>query len=287
MLKIDNLTKFYKDKKAVSNLSLEVKKGEIFGFIGPNGAGKTTTIKCILNFIEKFEGHIYIDGVEIDKKSEYLKKYIGYVPSEVNLYKDLTVKQMINLSNSFYSEDCLNKANKLVNKLELEENKKIEQLSFGNLKKVSLLLALMHSPKLVILDEPTSGLDPLMQEVFFEILKEEQKKGTTFFFSTHNLNEVKRVCDRVAIIKKGEIIALDNVEKLTETNFKIVTIRGEYKKLKLPIKDIIVKEKNKEKIKFIYKGNLNKLLKLLTTIEVENVLIEEPTIEEIFAHYYK
>ena len=287
MLKIENLTKYYGNLKAVDNISFSVNKGEIFGFIGPNGAGKTTTIKCVLNFINKSDGNIYIDGLDVTNNIESLKEFIGYVPSEINLYKELTVKEMIDLNNSFYKKNCSKKANTLIKKLEIDKKKKIGELSFGNLKKVALVLGLMHDPKLLILDEPTSGLDPLMQETFFEILKDEQSKGTTIVFSTHNLNEVKRICNRVCIIKEGKIVALDDVSKLTQTNYKIITLIGEYKKLKLPIKDIIIKEKTNERIQFIYKKDINELIKFLTTIDIQNILIEEPTIEEIFYHYYK
>src|SRR5574344_1766763 len=152
MLKIENLTKCYKDKVAVDNLSLKLNDGEIFGFIGPNGAGKTTTVKCILKFIKKNKGNIYIDDKLMDTNSEYLKELIGYVPSEVNLYEELTVIEMIKLSNTFYKKDCMNKALKLIKLLEIDEHKQIEQLSFGNVKKVSIVLAFMHNPKLVILD---------------------------------------------------------------------------------------------------------------------------------------
>ena len=288
MLKIKNLTKYYKNKLAVDNMSLEIKKGEIFGFIGPNGAGKTTTVKCILNFIEKTKGSIFIEDVLMDTKNEYLKSIIGYVPSEVNLYEELTVLEMINLSNTFYDKDCMPKAKKLMKILEVDAHKKIEQLSFGNLKKVSIVLAFMHDPKLVILDEPTSGLDPLIKEKFFDILESEKKNGTTIFFSTHVLSEVNRICDRVGIIKEGKLIKIDDIKNLTKSDFNIITIvSSEYKKLLLPMKDIIIKEESSNKIKFIYKGNINDLLKIITKIKIDDILIEEPTIEEIFMHYYK
>lgn len=288
MLKIENLTKCYKDKVAVDNLSLKLNDGEIFGFIGPNGAGKTTTVKCILNFIKKNKGNIYIDDKLMDTNSEYLKELIGYVPSEVNLYEELTVIEMIKLSNTFYKKDCMNKALKLIKLLEIDENKKIEQLSFGNLKKVSIVLAFMHNPKLVILDEPTSSLDPLIKEKFFHLLEEEKKHGTTIFFSTHVLSEVNKMCDRVGIIKDGKLIKIDDVKNLMKTDFSIITIESnEYKKLKLPMKDIIIKEEHKNKIKFIYKGDINNLLNIITKIKIDDILIEEPTIEEIFMHYYK
>lgn len=285
MLKIDNLTKYYGKVLGVENISLEIKKGEIFGFIGPNGAGKSTTIKCILNFLNKDSGSILIDGKEVD---DLLKEDIGYLPSEINLYEDLTVMQMIYYNNSFYKKDCLKKANELIKKLEIDTNKKIDELSLGNLKKVGIVLALMHSPKIIILDEPTSGLDPLMQEVFFEIMLEEKKKGTSVFFSSHNLNEIKKICDRVAIIRKGNIVEISDVSKLIKNSFVIVTIKAkDIKKVNLPLKEMKIRYMDEDKISFVYLDDINKMVNILKDITLEELLIEEPTIEEVFMHYYE
>lgn len=286
MLKIYDLTKKYGNLIAVDNLSLDINEGEIFGFIGPNGAGKTTTINCILNFINKDSGQILINNQIMSKQNESLKEIIGYVPSEVNLYGDLTVKEMINLTKTFYKKTI--STSKLVKQLDLDLNKKVDTLSFGNLKKLSIILALIHEPKLLILDEPTSGLDPLIKEEFFKILLEQKRKGTTIFFSSHNLSEVKRICDRIGILKNGKLIALEKTDILTKTDFHIITITGEeYKQLKLPIKEIVIKEKSDTQIKFIYKGNINDLINILSDIKISDLLIEEPTIDEIFMHYYK
>ena len=153
---------------------------------------------------------------------------------------------------------------------------------------MGILLAMMHSPKLLILDEPTSGLDPLITEVFFKLLAEEKKKGTTILFSTHILSEVKKICDRIGMIKQGSLIKIDTVEALTNNNVNIVTIIGEgFKKMKLPIKDIMIKEESKNSIKFVYKGNINDLIKILSEVKIEHLIIEEPSIEEIFMNYYR
>lgn len=288
MLKIDNLTKYYNKTLGVSNMNLELKKGEIFGFIGPNGAGKSTTIKCILNFLNKNTGEIYIDDSKIDKTDFLFKDSIGYLPSEVNLYEDLTVKQMLDYSKSFYKKDLSARIEKLVSIFEVDLNKRIDELSFGNLKKVGIIISLMHEPKLLILDEPTSGLDPLMQEKFFEILLEEKKKGTTIFFSSHNLSEVKKVCDRVGIIKNGSLIEVDTVKNLSKNNFNIITIiSDDIKKVNLPLKEMHIKNMTEKELCFIYKGDINKIIKLISSIKIDKLLIEEPTIDEIFMHYYK
>ena len=286
MIKIENLTKYYNNILAVDNLSLDINAGEIFGFIGPNGAGKSTTIRCILKLVNKTDGKIYINNKLIDQSEDY-KKYIGYLPSEVNLYGEYTVKEMLEFSAGFYNKNLNERIKYLSKELDLEMNKKIEELSFGNLKKVGIVIALMHEPEILILDEPTSGLDPLKQEVFFELLREEKKKGTTIFFSSHNLSEVKKICDRVGIIKNGKLVNISTVSKLNETDINIVTIVSkDINKFKLS-KEINIQDKKENYIKFIYKGDINNLINFLNKIDIESLTIEEPSIEDIFFHYYK
>ena len=221
------------------------------------------------------------------KKNNELKKKIGYLPSEVNLYDGLKVKEMIKYSESFYKKDCSKRVSELVNKLDIDVNKKIEELSLGNLKKVGIVLALMHEPEIVIMDEASSGLDPLMQEAFYEILLEEKKKGTTIFFSSHILSEIKRICDKVAIIKEGKIINIDDMNNIEDSDVVRIKITSDYnkdivKELKLSEDSI----KN-ETLEFIYKDDINNLMKILSKYNIKKLLIEELDIEEIFIHYYK
>ena len=282
MLRIENLTKYYGDIRGVENLSLELKDDEIFGFIGPNGAGKSTTIKCIMNFINKTSGNIYINDVLVEDKNFEYKNLIGYLPSEIHLYDDYTVLEMFKYSSLFYSNKTLERALEISKRLELETNKKIEDLSLGNLKKVGIVLALMYEPKLLILDEPTSGLDPIIQEEFFNILKEEKKKGTTIFFSSHVLSEIKKVCDRVGIIKEGHLIKVDTISNFNKNNYLNIHIES---------KDIekISKELNIDIINnnFIYQGDINILINKLSKYKIDKLLINEPEIEELFIDYYK
>ena len=287
ILEIQNLTKYYGKIKGVENLSLTLEEGEIFGFIGPNGSGKSTTIRSIMNLINKTSGKVLIENKEFNKDDVEIKEKIGYLPSEINLYDDLTVKEMLDYHESFYKKDIHKKRIELVKKLELDEKKKIEDLSLGNLKKLGIILALMHEPKILILDEPTSGLDPIMQNVFYNILKEEKLKGNTIFYSTHILNEVSKICDRVGIIKDGHLIKIEKVEDLSKKGLTFVTITSE--EVKEIVKDlridIIFEEGNT--IKF---GNVlphDELIKKLSKHKIDRILIEEATLEDVFLHYYE
>ncbi len=287
MLKIENLTKFYGPIKGVEELSLEVKKGEIFGFIGPNGSGKSTTIRCIMNLINKTSGKIIINGRINQKDDLEIKKIVGYLPTEVNLYDDLTVKEMLDYNESFYEKDCHKRRRELVQHLQVEESKKLEDLSQGNLKKVGIILALMHQPKLIILDEPTSGLDPLMQEEFYRILLEEKKRGATIFCSTHILGEIKKICDRVGIIKDGNLIKIESLNELKNNQFEIITIKSkEITKIKKKLKGKIITE-DKETLKILYSQPIDELINILSQYKIEKILIEDPEIEELFLHYYQ
>lgn len=287
MLKIDKLTKYYGKIKGIENLSLELNKGEIFGFIGPNGAGKSTTIKCIMNLINKNSGDIYIDGKINSKDDLELKEIIGYLPSEISLYDDMTVKQILDYNAQFYKKDTSLKRKELVTKFQLDESKKVEQLSLGNLKKLGIVLALVHDPKLIILDEPTSGLDPIMQDVFYNILKEEREKGNTIFYSTHILSEIKKICDRVGIIKDGNLIKVETLKEMKNNNLVIVTIKSrKIANIKIELKFKILEE-TEEEIKILYNDDINKLIKLLECYNLEKLLIEELSIEDMFIHYYK
>ena len=287
ILEIKNLTKYYGKVLGVENLSLSLMEGEVFGFIGPNGAGKSTTIRSILNLINKNEGQVLINGKSFDKNDTELKKLIGYLPSEIHLYEDLTVKEMLNYHELFYEKDIHRRIQDLVKKLKLDENKKIEDLSLGNLKKLGIILALMHEPKILILDEPTSGLDPIIQQVFYKLLMEEKKKGTTILYSTHVLSEISKICDRVGIIKEGHLLKIETIEELHQKNLVFVTIESkEIEQIAKDLKvDIISKTANT--IKFKNELSSDTLIKKLTKYKIDKLLIEESTLEDMFLHYYK
>lgn len=288
-IEIRKLTKYYGKSRGIIDVDLDVAQGEIFGFIGPNGAGKSTTIRTLLNFIWPSQGSAKIFGMDCLTESAKIKKEVGYLPSEVNYYDDMRVKELLEYSARFYGRDCTKRILELSEALELDLGKKVEDLSFGNKKKVAVVQALLHEPKLLILDEPTGGLDPLMQNRFFELLREENKKGVTIFFSSHILNEVQKMCDRVAIIKDGRILKVEQVDVLRSNRYKKIKIdfnNGDAEKaLELDgINHLSIKAKTME---FIYGGSMDELIGRLAQRKVDNLWIEEPSLEEIFMHYYE
>lgn len=287
VLEVKKLKKYYGKIRGVEDVSLSIKKGEIYGFIGPNGAGKSTTIRTIMGLINKTSGNIYINGKELDKNDIETKKIIGYLPSEINLYDDMTVKDILNYHESFYDKDISKKRKELVKLLRLEEKKKIEDLSLGNQKKVGIVLALMHEPEILILDEATSGLDPIMQNIFYELILEEKKKGTTILYSSHILSEVSKICDTIGFIKEGKIIKEDTVENIKKDSFTYLTIESsDIDKIKKELKLKVIEE-HKNEAKFINNLKPDELLNKLSKYKIDRLLIEEVTLEDLFINYYK
>lgn len=289
VIEIKNLTKNYGKARGITNVSFNVEEGEIFGFIGPNGAGKSTTIRTLLALIHPTSGSAAIFGKDCVKSAPEIAKEVGYLPSEVFYYDNMKVIDLLKYSASFYKKDCSKRMKELAEIMELDLNKRIDDLSFGNKKKVGIVQGLLHEPKLIILDEPTSGLDPLMQQKFFDLLREENKKGSTILFSSHILSEVQRLCSRVAIIKEGKIIKLEKISTLTENNYKRFKIEMESNIDKDYFKVKGVKELKIDGniVTFLFKGNINSIMKKFSDIDISNIWIEEPDLEEIFMHYYE
>lgn len=290
VIEIKNLTKKYGKNRGIEDVSIEVEDGEIYGFIGPNGAGKSTLIRTLLGLQKQTSGDATIFGHDIKDFSKKIASDVGYLPSEVFYYDGMKVKDLLKYSASFYDHDCSQRILELASRLDLDMNRKIEDLSYGNRKKVGIVQALLHSPKLLVLDEPTGGLDPLMQQTFFEILEEENAKGTTIFLSSHILSEVQRMCKRVAIIKDGQIIEVNNVKEMSEDNYKKCHIELVDPKLVTDLENFegVTNFKLKEgKISFIFKGDMNTIVSELTKYNLKDLAIEEPSLEEIFIHFYK
>ncbi len=291
VINITNLSKSYGKARGIEKVNLQIEEGEIFGFIGPNGAGKSTTIRILLNLIFPTSGSARILGMDCIKETKKIKQQIGYIPSDANAYTSMSIQDFLNYCMRYYHvTDGEQRIAKLADFFELDTKRKIDDLSLGNRKKVSIIQSLIHRPKVLILDEATSGLDPLMQAKFFEVLQEENRKGMTIFFSSHILTEVQLLCKRVAIIKEGKIIKLEDIETLRKRQIKKVAIESE-----LPISDAITKINGIQNFtfnenrtsSFMYSGNMNDLVNFLAQNNIENLTIEEPSLEEIFMHYYQ
>ncbi|MBM7653907.1 ABC transporter ATP-binding protein [Neobacillus cucumis] len=289
VIEINNLTKTYGKSRGITDISFHVEQGEIFGFIGPNGAGKSTTIRTLLSLIYPTSGSAKIFGKDCIQYAPEIKKEIGYLPSEVFYYDNMKVKDLLKYSASFYKKDCSKRIKELAEIMDLDLNKKIDDLSLGNKKKVGIVQGLLHEPKLIILDEPTSGLDPLMQQKFFELLEEENRKGATILFSSHILSEVQRLCNRVAIIKEGKIVTVEKISTLQENNYKKfkVELKSSLDLQYFNISGVSKLEAKGNVVSFLFKGNINAVLRKIAEMEVGNLWIEEPDLEEIFMHYYE
>jgi ABC-2 type transport system ATP-binding protein len=288
LIETHNLTKFYGKDRGIIDIDLQIEPGEIFGFIGPNGAGKSTTIRTLLGLILPSSGSGKIFGLDIVKDSKEIKKQIGFMPSEVHYYEKMDVHELLDYSANFYETDCESRIVELADTFELDLDRKIIDLSRGNQKKVSILQSLIHKPPLLILDEPTSGLDPLMQAKFFDLLKEENSNGTTIFFSSHTLSEVQKMCRRVGIIKEGKIIAVEEIENLRKKQLRKIQIEFPHpaKTSEIECHGIIDPHSEKTNLFFLFSGSIKDLLLALDGKDIEDLIIEEPTLEEIFMHYY-
>ena len=283
-IQTEGLTKFYGSSRGILDLDLTVQEGEFYGFIGPNGAGKSTTIRTLLGLIRKTRGSARVLGKDIAKEKEQILAETGYLPSEAVFYPDMRGRDLIRLSADLHRKDCKKTSEELCERLQLDPSRRIGELSFGNRKKLAVICALQHNPRLCILDEPTGGLDPLMQREFFEILKERNRQGMTVFLSSHILSEIQRFCSRAAIIREGRIIASGSVEELARTNAKRISIQGSFDPSGLP--DVRDLQRSDDTVSFLYGGDINLLLARLGKDPILDLTISEPDLEEIFLHYY-
>jgi len=288
VIEVTNLTKYYGKSRGIVDVSFNVEEGEIFGFIGPNGAGKSTTIRLLLSLIHPSSGDAKVFGKDVTTNGPEIRRNIGYLPSEVFYYEGMKVIDLLKYSASFYDCDCNQRIHELSEIMELDLHRRISDLSYGNKKKVGIVQGLLHSPKVLFLDEPTSGLDPLMQRKFFDLIREENARGVTVFFSSHILGEVQRLCTRVGIIREGSIVEISNIRTLQDNNYKKVRITAEGLKpdsFELPGATNLQTENGT--LSFFFKGDINAVVKKIGGFQVTDVTIEEPTLEEIFMHYYE
>lgn len=287
IIEVQNLTKYYGKSRGIEDLSFSVREGEIFGFIGPNGAGKSTTIRLLLSLIHPTSGQASIFGKDVTKKGPEIRSQIGYLPSEVFYYDHMHVGELLNYSASFYPGDHRERIKYLAEVMELEMNRKIRDLSYGNKKKVGIVQGLLHNPTLLFLDEPTSGLDPLMQRKFFDLIREENKKGVTVFFSSHFLGEVQRLCDRVGIIREGRMVEISDIRTLQKNNYKKIRVLSQNAPGNFEMPGVSNLQQEDGWTQFFYSGDINQVLQRVSVVTIEDLSIEEPTLEEIFMHYYE
>ena len=288
IIEVNQLTKYYGKSRGIVDVSFNVEQGEIFGFIGPNGAGKSTTIRLLLSLIHPSSGSARVFGKDVTTQGPEIRSDIGYLPSEIFYYEGMKVNDLLKYSASFYKKDCSERSRELSEIMELDLNRRISDLSLGNKKKVGIVQGLQHSPSLLFLDEPTSGLDPLMQRKFFDLVRAENTRGVTVFFSSHILGEVQRLCTRVAIIREGKIVEVSDIRSLQKNNYKKISLTGpqlNVDELGLPGATNIQAENGT--LNFFFRGDINTVLEKISALKITDLTIEEPTLEEIFMHYYE
>lgn len=291
VIETNNLTKHYLGGKvkALNNLNLKVEEGEIFGFIGPNGAGKTTTIRLFLDLIRPTKGSAKIFGKDINRYSVTIKKEVGFLPGEIFLPENFTGKSCVEYFRGFKNQVDNKYLKFLIDSLEFDTAKKIRDYSKGNRQKLSIILALMHKPKLLFLDEPTSGLDPLNQQIFYKLMSDVKRNGATIFLSTHLLVEAQNICDRVGIIKEGKLLSIENIDDFRQKNIREIHLET---KNNILLSDLKVPGVQKiEKKTYGYHlttiGPNGQIIKRLSKLDIEDFKVYEPSLEEIFMHFYK
>ncbi|HEY3375158.1 MAG TPA: ABC transporter ATP-binding protein [Candidatus Aquicultor sp.] len=289
VIETKKLTKYYGESRGIIDVDLVVEEGELYGFIGPNGAGKSTTIRCLLSLIYPTSGSATIFGKDVIEYGAEIKEDIGYLPSEVFYYDNMKVKDLLNYSASFYKKDSKKRIQELAEIMDLDTSKRIDDLSYGNKKKVGIVQGLLHEPKLIILDEPTGGLDPLMQQKFFNLLKAENERGATILLSSHVLSEVQRLCDKVAIIKEGRIVNVEKMSDLAKSSYSRFKIEAKapIEKSYFDVAGVTGLKVENNSASFVFKGDINSMTKLIAALDLQTLWVEEPDLEEIFMHYYE
>ena len=283
-IRTEGLTKNYGRARGITELSLAVEEGDFFGFIGPNGAGKSTTIRLLLGLISPTAGRAEVLGKDIVRERNAILAEVGYLPSEAAFYGGMRVSELLEYSAKLRRKDCRGEAARLCERLQLDVTRKVNELSLGNRKKVGIVAAMQHRPRLYILDEPTSGLDPLIQREFFSLLKERNAEGATIFLSSHVLSEIGRYCTRAGIVREGRMIRADRVDRLAGTGVKRVTLHG---CTSLPLvagmRDI---KQGEAGVSFLYSGRADELIRALAQLQFDDITLADPDLEDVFLHFY-
>jgi ABC-2 type transport system ATP-binding protein len=289
VIETDRLSVYYSRQRGVHNLDMQVVPGEVYGFLGPNGAGKTTTIRVLMDIIRPTAGRASVFGLDCQKDGVQIRHRVGYLPGELSLYAHMRADQYLKMvaavrGNSVESTYY----NKLCSQLDLDTRRQMQTYSHGNKQKVGLVAAFMGKPDLLILDEPTSGLDPLAQQTVLELVRQARSEGRTVFFSSHNLSEVQAVCDRVGIIRDGQLVAAEQVESLTRKQFHRLRLNfGQNppdEAFNLPGVSLISRVDKTVTLEIT--DNLNELLARCVNYQVIDLETQPVTLEEVFLAYY-
>ena len=292
VISIESLTKTYGTVNAVNNLNLQISQGEIFGFLGPNGAGKTTTIRMLTGFVRPTTGNSLILGMNSWHDSVDIKTQIGLLPDSPNLYSNMTGTEFLNYMSALQRVHFPEIRQSLCERLEfsaVDLNRSIKQYSHGMRQKLAIIQSLQHDPIIVIMDEPTEALDPLMQQVLFDLIVECKSRERTVFFSSHNLTDVEKLCDRVGIIKKGDLIAVKTVNELKKHKLRHldVSLKNDASQETFDIPGIVKRFKDGNRMKLVFKGDINLLIKELSKLDLDDMILEPPRLEDIFLDYYR
>lgn len=289
---IDGLSKQYIKNApfALKDLSLKVKKGEVFGFLGPNGAGKSTAIRLLLNFIQPSAGSAKIEGLDIINDSVAVRSKLGYLSGDFAVYEKMTGEQIINYMHSLCPPKRKGYAQELARTFKAHLHKPLRDLSKGNRQKIGIILAFMHEPDIYILDEPTDGIDPLMQETFYDLVAKTKKRGATFFISSHNLGEVRKICDRVAIIKDGVLVSQSTIADLAleaAQTFKVEFATKPPLAQLRKLKGVKIISHSANSVELHVHGPLAPLLSQLGKYNVTHLSSQELNLEDEFMRFYK
>lgn len=280
VIEINHLKKYYGVNRGVEDASFSLEPKEILGFIGPNGAGKSTVIRIIMGLIKKTSGSVLVFGEEPSYK---MNEKIGYMPSEVFMYQELTVKDQLEYLATLHQCEK-SRVVALCEYFDLDMQRKIKELSFGNRKKLGIISALMHEPEFIILDEPTSGLDPLIQKRFFALLEKERNRGASILLSSHVLNDIEKICDRVCLIKEGRVLFTEGLTNLKKTSHKRIIINPV---IPLNSPGLMKLKENHDEVLYSFSGDINELIKELSQYHLNKLHIDDLQLEEIFLHYYQ
>lgn len=286
---LNNLTRSYGSRRGIEDVDLAVHQGALFGFLGPNGAGKSTAIRVMLGFLQPTSGAAKILGRDCWQESHIVKRDIGYLPGDLRLYHWLTGVRAISIWSSMRGIDLSSRARALASRLDLDLTVRVRAMSRGMRQKLGLILALAHDPAVIVLDEPTSGLDPLMQAELHRILRERAAHGATVFFSSHTLSEVEVLCDRVAIIRQGRIVADERLETLRSAAGRQVTIHwsdGQAARIEEPPGWRRI-DRGARRWHGLYQGDTRDLITFLQDKPIADIVIESPDLEALFKQYYE